>query len=311
MDAPVTEGSLAAAAPARRKLLAEFELLLVVLIWGANFTFIKFCLEEIPAYTFAALRFSLASICLVALAWHREGPPRIPRDAYPRLIALGIVGNTLYQALFMIGLSRTSVANVAIMVGCSPVLVALLGALTGIERLTRPVAIGALLAFSGITLVVSVHGPEFSTRTLTGDIAVFCASFCWAAYTLGLRGVGGEIPNLWLTALTTIAGVPGLILLGWGHLRDVHWGALSTRAWWSLAYTTLLALVLAYALWNASVRLVGSGKTAIFGAGVPVVAMFLAWPLLGEQPRLVQLIGAACIVGGVLTARRMEQPVEG
>jgi drug/metabolite transporter (DMT)-like permease len=39
--------------------------------------------------------------------------------------------------------------------------------------------------------------------------------------------------------------------------------------------------------------------------------MFLAWPLLGEQPRPVQIVGAACIVGGVLTARRVEQPVEG
>jgi len=296
-----------AATPAPRRLLAEFELLLVVLIWGANFTFIKYCLAELPPYAFAALRFGLASCCLVALAWYREGPPRIPRDAYVRLIALGVVGNTLYQVLFMIGLSRTSVANVAIMVGCSPVLVALLGGLTGIERLTRPVAIGAFLAFAGIALVVSVHGPEFSTRTLTGDLAVFCASFCWAAYTLGLRGVAGEIPNLWLTALTTLAGVPGLLLLGWGQFGAIHWGGLSNRAWGSLAYTTLLALVVAYALWNASVRLVGSGRTAIFGAGVPVVAMFLAWPLLGEQPRLVQVIGAACIVVGVLTARRVVQ----
>ncbi len=211
----------------------------------------------------------------------------------------------------MIGLTRTSVANVAILVGCSPVLVALLGAVTGIERLTRPVAIGALLAFTGIALVVSEHGPEFSTRTLTGDLAVFAASFCWATYTLGLRGVTGEISNLWVTAISTVAAVPGLLLLGWRPLGTVNWGGLSSRAWWSLGYTTVLALVLAYLLWNASVRLVGSGRTAIFGAGVPVVAMFIAWPLLGEQPRLVQLVGAACIIGGVLTARRVEQPVEG
>lgn len=307
----MTDGLLVAAAPTRRKLLAEFELVLVVLIWGANFTFIKFCLAEIPAFAFAGLRFTLASFLLVSLAWHRDGPPRITSGTLGRLIALGIIGNTLYQALFMIGLSRTSVGNVAILVGCSPVLVALLGAVTGIERLTRPVAIGALLAFTGIALVVSEHGPEFSSRTLTGDLAVFAASFCWATYTLGLRGVAGEISNLWVTALTTVAAVPGLLLLGWRQYGTVDWGRLSGRAWWSLAYTTVLALVVAYVLWNASVRLVGSGKTAIFGAGVPVVALLLAWPLLGEQPRLIQLIGAACIVGGVLTARRVEQPVEG
>jgi drug/metabolite transporter (DMT)-like permease len=305
-------GSFAsAAASAPRRLIAEFEMVLVVLIWGANFTFIKFCLAEFPSYAFASLRFGLASILLAALAWHREGPPRIHRRTIGRLIALGVVGNTVYQILFMIGLTHTSVANVAIMVGCSPVLVALLGALSGVERLRRPVAIGALLAFTGIALVVSAHGPEFSARTLGGDLAVFCASFCWAVYTLGLRSVVGEVSNLWLTASTTIASVPGLLLFGGRQFGQIHWSEISSRAWWSLAYTTLLALVVAYLLWNASVRLVGSGRTAIFGAGVPVVAMFLAWPLLGEQPRPVQIAGAACIVAGVLAARRTEQPVEG
>lgn len=303
--------SASAAASAPRRLLADFEMVLVVLIWGANFTFIKFCLAEFPPYAFATLRFGLASILLAALAWHREGPPRIPRQTIGRLIALGVVGNTLYQVLFMIGLTHTSVANVAIMVGCSPVLVALIGAISGVEQLRRPVAIGALLAFTGIALVVSAHGPEFSARTLRGDLAVFCASFCWAVYTLGLRGVVGEVSNLWLTAFTTIASVPGLLLFGWRQFGEIHWSEITSRAWWSLAYTTLLALVVAYLLWNASVRLLGSGRTAIFGAGVPVVAMLLAWPLLGEQPRPVQIAGAACIVAGVLAARRTEQPIEG
>ncbi|MEP6472985.1 MAG: EamA family transporter, partial [Gemmatimonadota bacterium] len=65
----------------------------------------------------------------------------------------------------------------------------------------------------------------------------------------------------------------------------------------------LISLVLAYLIWNASIRLVGSVRTSVFSAGMPVVGMILAWPLVGERPRLVQVVGSVLIVGGVLLAR--------
>jgi drug/metabolite transporter (DMT)-like permease len=296
---------------ARSHARAELGLLLVVLIWGANFAVIKWALLEIPPYAFSAIRFSCSALCLCALAWYQEGPPRFPPGTTRRLIWLGIAGNTVYQALFMIGLTHTSVGNVALLVGCSPVLVALLGWLTGLERLSRPVVWGIVIAFAGIALVVGVHGPEFSRRTLLGDLSVLLASLGWASYTLGVRTISGQVSTLWLTAATTLTGTPLLLLLGGPQLLELDWGGLSLRTWLALAYTILLSLVFAYHIWNVSIRLVGSARTAIFGAGVPVVGVLLAWPLLGERPRLVQLIGAALIVTGVLLARRREAPLEG
>ena len=37
---------------------------------------------------------------------------------------------------------------------------------------------------------------------------------------------------------------------------------------------------------------------------IPLVAMLVAWPLLGEHPRPVQIGGAVLIVSGVLLSRR-------
>ena len=81
-------------------------------------------------------------------------------------------------------------------------------------------------------------------------------------------------------------------------------GGLSPRAWSGIAYSTLLAIVVAYILWNNAVRVVGSGRTAIFNSMIPLVAMLVAWPLLGEHPRPVQIGGAVLIVSGVLLSRR-------
>jgi drug/metabolite transporter (DMT)-like permease len=77
----------------------------------------------------------------------------------------------------------------------------------------------------------------------------------------------------------------------------------SWSAWLALAYAAVLSLVVAYLLWNRSVKLVGSTRTAIYMCVTPLVAVCGAWLLLGEQPHPLQAVGAALIVAGVLLTR--------
>ena len=56
-------------------------------------------------------------------------------------------------------------------------------------------------------------------------------------------------------------------------------------AWTALAYATLLSLVLAYMLWNRSVKAVGGTRTAIYMCVTPLVAGGAAWIMLGEHAR--------------------------
>lgn len=298
--------SPAPAADARRLHRAELGLVLVVLIWSANIAVMKWALDDFPPFAFSALRFSISSLILCALAWRLEGPPRLPAGTGWRLCLLGVAGNSVYQALFMVGLTHTRVGNIALLVGSAPVQVALLAWLTGIERLTRTVVLGIALAFAGIALVVSVKGPEFSATSLIGDLAVLTASLGWAVYTLGVRTISNQVSTLWITAATALTGTPLLIILGARQLGEVQWGAVSQRGWLAIAYTTLVSLVLAYHIWNVSIRLVGSARTSIFSAGIPLGGLLLAWPMLGEKPQPIQLTGAALIVSGVLLARRRE-----
>jgi drug/metabolite transporter (DMT)-like permease len=204
----------------------------------------------------------------------------------------------------MYGLEHTSVANASLIVATTPLIVAFLGAATGIESLRRPVVMGGLLGFSGVTLILAGKGAALGLGRLAGDAAVFVAVIGWAVFTLGVRALKVPISTLRLTALTMLTGTPGLLLLGAGDLRSLDWAGLSGRAWTGVAYSTLLAIVVAYVLWNNGVRVVGSARTAIFNSMIPLVAMLVAWPLLGEQPRLVQIAGAGLIVGGVLLSRR-------
>ncbi len=282
----------------------DLSMLCVVLIWGANFSVVKLALREFPPLAFTGLRFALATALLLLVLRWREGREPLPSGVWWRLVGLGLIGNTLYQTLFIYGLQRTTAANSALLVATSPVLVPTLGALFGIERLRRPVIAGIALAFAGMALVIAARGVALARATLTGDLLMLASAVCWSLYTLGVRSLGGRVSTLRLTALTTLTGTPGLLLLGAPQLMQLDWGAISLTAWLTLAYAVLLALVVAYALWNLSVRKVGGSRTAVYSCAIPLVATLIAWPLLGERPRAVHAAAAVLIIGGVLLTRR-------
>jgi drug/metabolite transporter (DMT)-like permease len=282
----------------------DLTMLLVVLIWGTNFSVTKIALAELPPLVFSALRFGGAAVLLwIILRW-REGVLPLPKGAFWKLTWVGVIGNTLYQVLFTYGLSITTAANAALLIAITPALVALFGALLGIERLRSATVFGIGLAFAGVVLVLLSRGLAFTRNGLLGDALMLGCAISWTIYTLGVRTVAGGMSPLAITAWTMVTGVPGLILVSLPELFRVEWAAVSVTAWVSLAYSMVLALVVSYVLWNNSVRVAGSNRTAIYGCAIPLVAALAAWPLLGEVPVPLQAVGAVLIIGGVLMTRR-------
>ncbi len=287
-----------------RALPTDLLMLVVVVIWGVNFSVVKLALEQFPPLVFSALRFVLAVVALVPLLRLREGRQQLPPGQFWWLAVLGFIGNTLYQICFVFGLSLTTAANAALLVATTPALVALLGAAFGVERITCRMGWGIALAVLGVGLIVAGRGVTLAWHTVAGDALVLVATFCWAIYTLGVRKFGSEISSLRITTLTMFAGTPGLLLVGAPDLLRLDWTAIHAGGWMGLGYSAMFALVLAYLLWNTSVRVVGSARTAIYGCAVPIIAALVAWPVLGERPKPLQVAGAVLIVAGVLLTRR-------
>ncbi|MFQ6015996.1 MAG: DMT family transporter, partial [Anaerolineae bacterium] len=77
--------------------LADLMLLLLVLIWGVNFTVLKTALQEMSPLAFNGLRFGLATVLMVGLARGIEGNLSLTRRDVRALLVLGLVGNTCYQ----------------------------------------------------------------------------------------------------------------------------------------------------------------------------------------------------------------------
>src|SRR6187549_756008 len=88
-------------------------LLLMTFFWGSNFTVLKAAMRELPGPGLNGIRMVLASLLFLAVS----------RADWPAIIGLSLVGHGLYQVLFLGGVARTSVANSALIFGCTPVTV--------------------------------------------------------------------------------------------------------------------------------------------------------------------------------------------
>src|SRR5206468_2555145 len=149
-----------------------------------------------------------------------------------------------------LGLAHTSASNSSLILATVPTVVAVFAGLLGLERITLRMGWGIALGTLGVGLVIATSGLEFSNDTMTGDLLTVAAVLCWAGYTVGLRTLPTGFTPLRVTTVTTIAGVPGLVVAGLPGLLATEWRTVAAPAWWALAYSTVLSLIVAYLLWN-------------------------------------------------------------
>ena len=293
-------------------------LVLMTVIWGGNYSVIKAALREIPPIAFNALRLTLASLLFLAAIWgtgaHRAPVPRTgtQRPPVPRtrgdwagIVLLALVGQFIYQLLFMAALARTSVANSSLILGCTPIFVALMTAALGHERITPLRWAAAALSAFGIYLVVG-HGAAVIRASLGGDLMMLAAVLCWSAATVGSRPLLARHSPLVVTGYSMAIGSALYVPFAWVALRDLAWRDVSASAWWSIVFSAVFALCVAYMIWYTAVQRLGNTRTSVYSNMVPLVAMVVAWGWLGEHIGAMKIAGAGAIILGVALTKIQE-----
>jgi drug/metabolite transporter (DMT)-like permease len=294
-------------------------LLLMVLIWGANYSIVKSAFSEIDPQAFNSVRTMLATlIFLAAMAAARARgfkassgvfytPARFTRRDWWTLVWLGIVGHFGYQVLFIGGLARTSVANSSLIIATSPVVIAVGSALIRNAKLGRAHWAGAALSFAGIYLVVG-RGAAVGSRGLMGDLMTFAAVICWAAYTIGAEPLIERHSPVGVTGLSLVFGTALYVPVMGGRIAAANWTDLSASTVLALLYAAIFAMCVAYTIWYTAVRDIGSARTSVYSNLIPIVAMMTAVLFLGEPLGPRQIAGAILVLAGVaLTRLRLRQ----
>lgn len=291
--------------PASNKVI-ELLLLAVAFVWAFNFSVSKITLQEIDPMSFNAMRFFLATSLMWMFTLRSRNWVAIRKGDIGKLIFLGLVGNLVYQLLFVFGLERTFSANSAVMLGTIPIWVAVLSHLSGAEKMTRFKAIGVVLAFSGVLLIL-LGKPErisLSSETFTGDLLTLAGAFVFGSYTVMSKGLLNYYPPIQLTTMSMSVGGSALVLVGLPWLVQLEFQQISIVAYSGALYSGLLSVGVAYIIWNYGLRQVGAVRTATYQNLVPVLGLILGFLILGEQLTAVQYIGSVVVIAGIVIARR-------
>jgi drug/metabolite transporter (DMT)-like permease len=282
--------------------LTDASLFLMAMIWGVNFVVVKFATTVLPPLPFNAVRVALAALTLLAIgALGRKPWPDRRRTI--ALLGLGVLGNGVYQVLFIRGVALTRAGDAALLIAATPAFIALIGRFRGIERIGRKGWIGIMLSIAGIGLVSGAAALVQTQAVLIGDLLILGGSLCWAFYTVLLKPYVADIDGVKLSALTMVGGAVPLVLFAAPAMLATNWSGAPATAYFAMLYSGLGALVIAYLFWYRGVRIIGPTRTAMYSNLQPIFAVLVAWAVLGELPTIWQGIGAASIMSGLVLAR--------
>jgi len=263
--------------------------------------------EGIGPATFSALRAGIGAAILGALILSGLQPSvslaRLPDGQRVRL-ALAVAVNGLMNLVLFFAFGAMAIGLVMAVFYCYPVLVALMSAALGRERLT-PVRILSLgIACAGLALVLGGQlGPE-AHATAAGIALAGIAATCHAIYLVTIRGGFDDVPGVQATSLVlagglVISGTAALAISGVGIAGEwlvspVAWAAI-------LCAGTFGALPKVWVM--GGVRLIGSTRAAVALLMEPVVAVVVAALVLGQQLTAAELAGGAAILVAVVLAQ--------
>ena len=283
--------------------LTDLMLLTMATIWAINFSVVKYGTKMIPPMAFTGLRVGVCAIVLMGIVLWQKKPWPASRDVIA-LILLGVVGNGLYQLMFVVGVSRTRAGNAALIVAAAPGFIAVASRLRGIERASRRVLSGIALSILGVGFVVL--GSSTTTQqdtTFLGSLLVFSGVLCWTAYTIGLQPLTKRIDPIQLAAIAMVGGTIPLMLTTIPSIVSTDWGSVSLGGWASMFYASVISMVIGYLFWYRGLKVLGPTRTASYSNLQPVIALVVAWIFLHEVPTAWQVVGVTTIMSGVLLTR--------
>jgi drug/metabolite transporter (DMT)-like permease len=283
--------------------ITDLLLLLMAFIWGVNIAVVKYGTMHLTPLAYNGVRVSLAALTLVAIgaSLRIRWPSR--RDVLT-LLLLGMLGNGLYQLLFIEGVAHTRAGNAALVLAATPAFVALVGWLRGVERIRRRAMIGIGISIVGIALVVIGTAPVAAgVSTLLGDLLVLGGCLCWAVFTVLLNPYAKRVNAIHVSAITMTGGAIPLLFVAAPSIAATDWSAVPAKVWGAIVFSGLGALVIAYLCWYRGVKILGPTRTSMYGNLQPIVALLFAWILLHEVPTVMQGVGAASIITGLLMTR--------
>jgi drug/metabolite transporter (DMT)-like permease len=276
-------------------------LVVLALIWGSSFMFIKIAVRELDPATLIFGRLGLAALTLAVVVGVTLGGPAIVREVrvnWAPLLLIGLVNTAVPFWLLSWGETRIDSGLASIIQASVPIFNALLAfAFFHDQRAARGQLVGVLVGFLGVALLVGAQ-PE---GKILGALAVVGMAAC---YGLGglltrrlLAGVKPQVVSLGTSLAAAVAVAPFGIARAPGHVPGA--GVIA-----SVAVLGILGTAFAYLLFFTIIAGAGATYASFVTYLVPPVALAYGAIFLDESIGLAAVGGLVLIFAGVALGTR-------
>lgn len=293
-------------------LRAILMLALPPLLWAGNAVVGRAVTGLIPPVTFNLVRWALAALILLPMAWQVLRPSSPLWAHWKRYAILGLLGIGCYNMFQYMALKTSTPVNVTLVASSMPLWMMLIGRLFYDAPVTRYKLAGAVLSLTGVLFVLSRGSWSnlMQLHLVIGDLYMVAATIAWSFYSWMLLHTRepASVRAHWQSFVLAQV-VFGLAWSGfftgveWTLLPNLHidWSPLLLGA---LAYVAIGPAVLAYAFWSKGVQLVGPTVAGFFVNLTPLFAAILSALFLGDLPSWYHAVAFALIVASIVVSSR-------
>ena len=273
-------------------------LLILSLIWGASFLFIKVAVATIPPFSVAFGRTALAAVLLYLVLRSRGLSMPGWGSVWGTFLLMGLFNGAVPYTLITWAEIHIDSGLAAIVNALMPLFTVLLAHLfTGDERLSWMKIVGIFLGFLGVVALIGPAALKGLGKDVIAQLAVMAAAGCYAIAIIYGRRLQGITPLVSATGQLFCAAVLTLPMV---LVFDAPW-ALSP-SFISVAALTCLSLLgtaLAYLLYYYLLQRIGSTNLSLVTYLLPITGVFWGALLLGERLHWSAFLALGMILAGI------------
>ena len=290
--------------PARAR-HALWAALVLIVIWGANFSVQKEVFKALSPGGFLFVRYLIMPVAAALLLCWRYGTrwPRLPRAELLALLKLGIAGHLIHVGLVTFGIHWSTAFSSSLILACGPVFTLLILRWHGLEQLTRGQLAGVAVACAGVLLFLSDKFLGGHWQASGGDLTLLVAASFFSYYTVAAKPMIERHGGVTVMTYATLLGSGPVVLLSLPAGLSVDWAAVRPMIWVGMLYAVLVSAFLGWLVWGWVNAVRGVARSAPLMYLMPPVAGLVAWAVTGERYTGIKLAGAALTLAGVAVAQ--------
>ena len=270
----------------------SFRPILIKLSYGAH---------PVSPVTLLFLRMVLSLPFFLVIGWWlRNQQPRLTRRDWLGIAGLGFLGYYAASFLDFVGLQWVGAGVGRLILYLFPTLVVLLSFFFLHKRPTRRELVALATSYFGIALVVSSQLHAESRLFALGALLVFASALCYAVYLV----IGGQmvkrVGSMRFTAYSTVVATVPAVIQFLVMESPAEALALPAAVWWYAIILATFSTVLPLFLQAEALNRIGASHFALIGALGPVSVAVTSALGLDEPFTLMQAIGGALVIFGVL-----------